>query len=254
MYSVLSYGAYGTGKTTFGVSAFWDIMANKPVEGRSGRWLLIGRESNDALGVPEEMIKRFPAPEKDPIKFIKDFSAYLKILAMAGAKGQGPTDIVVDGWTELNSVFIWAYDESVDAKNQFESWREWKREFLGAIQKLHPDVLKANIFGTARIGQLRKGTTTKTGEKIGEDPDYMADFKYYPAMEGWARYEPVLLIGPHGSPKSFLRVIEELVQNCLDADKEYLMDSEVDARVTGLYGNQCCESGCCIGELHEPSR
>ena len=73
-------------------------------------------------------------------------------------------------------------------------------------------------------------------------------------LECWARYETVLLEtlateepmqlnGPHGSPKSFLRVIEELVQNCLDAEKENLMDLEVDARVTGLYGNQCCEDG-----------
>ena len=84
-------------------------------------------------------------------------------------------------------------------------------------------------------------------------------------MKGWARYEPVLLaalateepmllICPHGSAKSFLRVIEELVQNCLDADQEYLMDSEVDARAAGLYGNQCCESRCCIEELHEPGK
>ena len=73
-------------------------------------------------------------------------------------------------------------------------------------------------------------------------------------LEALATEEPMLLIGPHGSPKSILRVIEELVQNCLDAEQEYLMDSEVDARAAGLYGNQCCESGCCIGELHEPGK
>ena len=84
--STLLYGGPGVGKTSLGVSSFWDFMKREPVPGKNGRLLLIGREENDALGIPEENIVRFPLPQSDPIKFAKDFEAYLK--ALNSPKGQ----------------------------------------------------------------------------------------------------------------------------------------------------------------------
>ena len=67
--STLLYGGPGVGKTALAVSSFWDFLKREPIEGRNGRLLLIGREENDALGVPEENIVRFPLPQNNPIKF-----------------------------------------------------------------------------------------------------------------------------------------------------------------------------------------
>ncbi len=186
--STLLYGGPGVGKTSLGVSAFWDYMKREPVPGKNGRLLLIGREENDALGIPEENIVRFPLPQNDPIKFAKDFEAYLKALNSPKGQEAGVTDIVIDGFTELCYDFTYAYRESNDPRDQFEVYREWQRAFINFMQLLHPKSLNANVIGTARVAELRRGNTTARGSTVKGDPDWMDEFKYYPSMEGWARH------------------------------------------------------------------
>ena len=186
--STLLYGGPGVGKTSLGVSSFWDYQKREPVAGRNGRLLLIGREENDALGVPEDLIVRFPLPQNDPIKFAQDFEIYLKALNSPKGKEAGITDIVVDGFTELCYDFTYAYRESNDPRDSFETYREWQRMFISIMQLLHPKALQANIIGTARVAEMRKGSTSSRGSTVKGDPEWMEEFKYYPAMEGWARH------------------------------------------------------------------
>ncbi len=145
--STLLYGGPGVGKTSLGVSSFWDYMKREPVPGKNGRLLLIGREENDALGIPEENIVRFPLPQNDPIKFAKDFETYLKALNSPKGQEAKVTDIVIDGFTELCYDFTYAYRESNDPRDQFEVYREWQRAFINFMQLLHPKSLNANVIG-----------------------------------------------------------------------------------------------------------
>ena len=186
--STLLYGGPGVGKTALATSAFWDYKKREPIEGRNGRVLLIGREENDALGIPDEFIVRFPLPQNDPIAFAEEFELYLK--ALNGPKGReaGVTDVVIDGFTELCYDFTYAYRESRQPRDQFEVYREWQRAFISFMQLLHPKTIQANVIGTARVAELRKGSTTSRGAAVKGDPEWMDEFKYYPSMEGWARH------------------------------------------------------------------
>ena len=186
--STLLYGGPGVGKTALATSSFWDFKKREPIPGRNGRLLLIGREENDALGIPEENIVRFPLPQEDPLKFATDFERYLKALNSPAGKEAGVTDVVVDGFTELCYDFTYAYRESKDPRDQFEVYREWQRAFINFMQLLHPKTMQANVIGTARVAQLRKGSTTARGNTVAGDPEWMEEFKYYPSMEGWARH------------------------------------------------------------------
>ena len=91
--STLLYGGPGVGKTALATSSFWDFRKREPVEGRNGRLLLIGREENDALGIPDENIVRFPLPQNDPLTFAQDFELYLRALNSPNGKEAGITDI-----------------------------------------------------------------------------------------------------------------------------------------------------------------
>ena len=186
--STLLYGGPGVGKTSLAVSSFWDFMKREPVPGRNGRLLLIGREENDALGVPEENIVRFPLPQNNPIKFAQEFETYLKALNSPKGQEAGVTDLVIDGFTELCYDFTYAYRESNDPRDSFEVYREWQRAFIQFMQLLHPKSINANIIGTARVAELRRGNTTARGSTVKGDPEWMDEFKYYPSMEGWARH------------------------------------------------------------------
>ena len=186
--STLLYGGPGVGKTALATSSFWDFKKREPIEGRNGRLLLIGREENDALGIPDENVVRFPLPQSDPLRFATEFETYLKALNSPKGKEAGVTDVVVDGFTELCYDFTYAYRESKDPRDQFEVYREWQRAFINFMQLLHPKTLEANVIGTARVAQLRKGTTTSRGNTVAGDPEWMDEFKYYPSMEGWARH------------------------------------------------------------------
>ena len=186
--STLLYGGPGVGKTALATSAFWDFRTREPVEGRNGRLLLIGREENDALGIPDENIVRFPLPQNEPLTFAQDFEVYLRALNSPKGREAGITDIVIDGFTELCYDFTYAYRESKDPRDTFEVYREWQRAFISFMQLLHPKSIGANIIGTARVAELRKGSTTARGSAVKGDPEWMDEFKYYPAMEGSARH------------------------------------------------------------------
>lgn len=185
--SYLFYGSFGAGKTCLAVSSFWDFKKEEPVEGRDGRILFLGRESNDMLNIPEEYVKRFPIDSTTPTKFLDSFEQYLKALAAKAKKGEGPTDIVIDGWTEMGFMFQWAYETEFEPNDNWEGWRKWKSRFIGNILILNPNTLNANIFSTARVAEVRKGAKTRGGSDIKGDPDWMQDQKYIPAMEGWAK-------------------------------------------------------------------
>ena len=186
--STLLYGGPGVGKTALATSAFWDFTKREPISGRNGRLLLIGREENDALGIPEENIVRFPLPQVDPLRFATDFETYLRALNSPKGKEAGVTDVVIDGFTELCYDFTYAYRESKDPRDTFEVYREWQRAFISFMQLLHPKALEANVIGTARVAELRKGSTSARGATVKGDPEWMDEFKYYPSMEGWARH------------------------------------------------------------------
>ena len=186
--STLLYGGPGVVKTALASSSFWDFRTREPVEGRNGRLLLIGREENDALGIPDENIVRFPLPQDDPINFAHEFETYLRALNSAKGKEAGLTDIVIDGFTELCYDFTYAYRESLNPRDTFEVYREWQRAFIRFMQLLHPKSLNANVIGTARVAELRSGSTTSRGASVKGDPEWMDEFKYYPSMEGWARH------------------------------------------------------------------
>lgn len=60
---------------------------------------------------------------------------------------------------------------------------------MTAVQLLAPRTLKANVLGTARIGEFRKGTKVKGQKEVqGGDPEWMSESKYFPALEGWAKH------------------------------------------------------------------
>jgi hypothetical protein len=183
--SVLVYGDAGVGKTYLGVSSFWDPRKLEKI--REGRWLLIGREDNDALGVPEEMIRRFVSPKEQPMKFANDFATYVEALVAQSRKGNGLDAIFVDGWSEWNHLLLWEFDKSGQSQSQWDAFDQAKDRFFSAIQMLHPRELGAHIIATARVDEKRKGVFNKrTGELTGADPDYI-NFKYVPAMVGWAK-------------------------------------------------------------------
>ena len=105
--SILTYGAAGVGKTALCVSSFWDFVKEEPVPGRNGRLLLIGREENDALGLPEEFVRRFHREAK--LAATMDHPNVVRILdegvhegrhhyiVMEYAEGMKLTDLMSDG-------------------------------------------------------------------------------------------------------------------------------------------------------------
>tara|TARA_Y100000034_G_C6901879_1_gene417362 strand:+ start:2957 stop:3799 length:843 start_codon:yes stop_codon:yes gene_type:complete len=179
----LSYGPPGYGKTAFGVSSFWDFNKNEIVPGTDGRILFVGREKNDDLDIPEELVKRFPMNPAKPMAFATDLIKYLKVMIAKARKGEGPTSVVLDGLSELCYAFIWGAKQDDRAKtNQFWTWNEWQEHFTAIMQMLSPDVLGCDVFSTARVGEFREG-----GDNVKSDPEWMDTFRYHPAAQGWAK-------------------------------------------------------------------
>jgi len=177
--SALFYGAYGSGKTTLITSPFWDFKKREPVEGRIGRLILVGREMNEDLGIPEEMVKRFPYDENHPMSFADDLIKYLEQLNRASKKNEeGITDLAFDGITEFCENFLDAVEETESeevAKNSYHVWRRWKSMFKRWVQLTNPMSLGYNVFTTARVKERRDSDEGWRG-----DP-------YYPDVMGWAR-------------------------------------------------------------------
>ena len=179
----LVYGPFGAGKTALGVSSFWDWRRQKQI--RNGRLVLIGSEGNPALGVPEELIKRFRVEAGKTAEFVKAFETALKAWVMLARRRQGLEALVVDGFSELGAVFeTFRGDETTD---KWTAWRELKDAVIRITQYLTPEELGCHIIGTARVMKRRQGIKDKTDDVVkGADPDWF-DSEYYPAMEGWAR-------------------------------------------------------------------
>lgn len=182
---LLLYGDAGSGKSALGVSAFWDFKAGKKL--REGRWLLIGQEDNDALGVPEEYIRRFISPKDDLLKFAKDFTLYLEASVATANKKGAPEAFIIDSLSEWNHLFLYEHAKKLGG-DKWDKYQEAKDRFIGAVQMLNPRVLNAHVIATARVDQKKNGVKSRsTGETAGADPEYWSDFKYVPAMEGWPR-------------------------------------------------------------------
>ena len=207
MYKMLGYGAGGSGKTTLGISSFWDFDNYEVID--KGIWIRLGQERNDSLRVPDEFVQRFAVDPAKPMNFVGELREYLKALQVAGSKGQGPNWLVFDGMTELAYAASFAYNLApLDPGDRWGEWR-FQKETVGLIfQLLDADALNCNIFATARIGEFRKGIQNKqSGAVQGRDPEWLSDQKYFPQMDGWARhnlisyFEYVFYLEEEASPK-----------------------------------------------------
>lgn len=178
--SVLVYGPPSAGKTTFGVSAFWDWKQNRKL--REGRWLQFGREDNPRLAVPPEMVKRFVAADLSN-SWVKDFDDYT-IAALKKAKtGEGPEVFVVDGFSEISMLY-----EASSKSEGFDMWNDWRRMFYSTMQRLSPRDLHAHVVATARVMERKKALHSKSGKVFAEgDPDFV-NYDYYPLAQGSARF------------------------------------------------------------------
>lgn len=185
--SILSFGPPGAGKSAFGISSFWDYHKLESVPNESGQWLLLGRESNNDLGVPEEFVRRFPFEGVSSLAWIANLTKHLRNLAAAARKGTGPSNIVLDGWTELGAGFEIAYKAIHEPRNKFETWEKWREKFFELIQLFDPELLQANVFSTARVREFKEGLyDPATGKVSGRDPEWL-EGKRYPAIDGWAK-------------------------------------------------------------------
>lgn len=186
-HSHLYYGGPGSGKTYMLVSSFWNVDTHKQL--RNGRLLLFGRETNEALleEIPDKLIKRFVSPVEEPLQFVDDFELYMRAVVAEARKGTGPEVLAIDGYSEWNAVFMLEHQARYGVGDKWAGWRAAKDKFIASVQMLNPTTLKAHVLGTARVTERKKGVVNKQGDVVVEaDPDWM-DFKYYPAMEGWAK-------------------------------------------------------------------
>jgi hypothetical protein len=182
-FSQLVYGGPGSGKTYYTTSAFWDHREKKQI--REGRLLLMGRESNPALDIPEELIRRFPFDETKPTEASKAFNDYLRKVMLEVRKGKSLGALAVDGFTEFTINFEQGH---FDPNDKFKMYDQMKRSLISDIQLMNPTDSGMYILGTARVGEWRKAIESRsTGAKTGGDPEWMDTFKYWPEMPGWAK-------------------------------------------------------------------
>ena len=73
MYKMLGYGAGGSGKTTLGISSFWDFDNYEVLD--KGIWIRLGQERNDSLRVPDEYVQRFAVDPSKPMNFVGELRA-----------------------------------------------------------------------------------------------------------------------------------------------------------------------------------
>lgn len=186
--SVLVYGFGGVGKTTFGVSAGWDWKTG--TLRRPFRWLRIGSEKNQALGVPDDYVRVFNSPDQASLRFIDDTIAYLKAVKVENDKairaGGTPTveAVILDGVSELGLLFENVHKNLDSGNNKFKVWDEMLEKLYALIQLLDPEELHAHVIVTARVGERRREMKDGSGKVLNPgDPDYItAD--YYPQLRG----------------------------------------------------------------------
>ena len=178
--TVLNWGGPGAGKTAFGVSSFWNYMAEEPVtkDGGevTGRLFLVGAESNPDLGIPDSMVKAFPMDLQSPLGFVGDFTKNLRTQVAAAKRGKGFDNYVVDGLSELNLDFIFGHGQEHGDSDKWAHWRDWKALLVEVLQLLNILKQRGNVFCTARVGATKE-----------TDPEYLDDFDYIPLMDGFWR-------------------------------------------------------------------
>ena len=180
----LFYGWAGAGKTALAVSSFWDWEGGQQIA--NGRLLTFGGEYNEALGVPEELIRRFKSPSLTDNKWATELERYTTALVKDAATGKLELDaIVFDGFSEFDML----YEGVADAKgtDKFEKYDGLLMELYANLSRLDPEVLGCDVLATARVQEKRKAKASRTGRDIPGDPDYMTS-DFYPAMRGTMRY------------------------------------------------------------------
>ena len=180
------YGGPGSGKTSLVVSSWWDYIAEQPIEGTKGRLLLIGGERNRNLGLPDDMVVRFPIDPDKPMAFMDDLIRWLKRAHLQVNKPDPITHIGFDGFSEMCYVFIWAAKRTMSGGDTWAIWDTWREKFMEIIMLADPIDLNAHILGTARVQEVKKPKQDSKGNDMPSDPDWM-DFDYGPAMQGWAK-------------------------------------------------------------------
>lgn len=188
------YGPAGAGKTTFAISSFWDFREQKIIPGTDGRLLLFGSEGNDALGIPEDKVRRFPYNPKKPLDFYEQFVKYLETIHAAALQGKGPTSIVVDSLSELSQGYIDAYEEENEAAcaaDKWTSWRAWRRQYRLIDRLLGAQTLHADIFYTAHVREVRETVVTSRGKEMKGDAAWLQEMQIgnIPSIEGKAKEE-----------------------------------------------------------------
>ena len=182
----LFYGPPGGGKTTLGLSSFYDYRQNKLI--RDGRWLRIGGESNTRMVLPDANVKHFTSPDTNPLEFSEQFDVYTKALVAQAYKGKGPEVVFMDGLSEFNLLDIHEFTQKHGIGD--DKWARYdyaRDQFIGAIKRLRADTLNAFVIMSARVDTRRKGILNKkTGELTGDDPVWM-DTRYVPAAAGFVR-------------------------------------------------------------------
>ena len=174
--SYLLYGAGGSGKTDWGVSAFWDV--ENQVEVARGKMITFGREENEFLQVPESCRQtaagsslRLTAPNLDDTNWLTKFKTFTKAL-LNQAKREHPLDVLlIDGITEFDLMFETTF---ADQDNKFKKWMALVDEFFGIMQRLDPIELGCHVIVTARVGVRKED----------EDKSEIPLANHYPLVKG----------------------------------------------------------------------
>lgn len=190
--SILVYGGPGSGKTRFGVSAFWDFKKHVPL--CNGRLIDLGREYNPAIEseIPTELVKRFSL-DADPSKYLNTFTEirqYIGQVIRARDTKDAIDVLVFDGITEWNQMYQLAFEGTPGnaGADKFAKWDGLQREFRKLMQMLDPRTLGATIITTAMVGGVRKELTKRDGTVAAQgDPDWMQDVRYFPDIQGSAK-------------------------------------------------------------------
>lgn len=178
----LLYGPFGSGKSAYAVSSFWDWKNKTKL--RNGRWITVGQEDNKALGVPEEMRVRLTSPSLNNNRFVSDLNAFtLTALKDAQAGKYSLDSIVFDGMSEFDLLWEGVYNQGHPDEDKFKKWDALLNECFNIMQRLDPNELGCHVLFTARVMEKKKAVQVRGAKAAGGDPDYI-DFDYYPSLRG----------------------------------------------------------------------
>src|SRR3990167_1609693 len=97
----------------------------------------------------------------------------MAVLAQA-RKGKGVEVLGLDGFTEWSVVHSLEHTKAFGTSDKWAGWRAAKDAFLGVVQMLNPNELKAYVLATARVTAKKKDVKDSGGGVLVEgDPDWM---------------------------------------------------------------------------------